>query len=59
MFHELDYMDVLSKRFKVMDSTAISLCMDNSMPIIVFNLKEKGNIRRVICGEKIGSLIKG
>ena len=59
MFHELNYMDVLSKQLKVMDSTAISLCMDNSMPIIVFNLKKKGNIRRVICGESIGSLIKG
>lgn len=59
MFHELDYMEVLSKQLKVMDSTAISLCMDNRMPIIVFNLKERGNIKRVICGEKIGSLIKG
>jgi uridylate kinase len=59
MFHELNYMDVLSKQLKVMDSTAISLCMDNSMPIIVFNLKKKGNIKRVICGERIGSLIKG
>jgi uridylate kinase len=58
MFHELNYMDVLSKQLKVMDSTAISLCMDNSMPIIVFNLKKKGNIKRVICGERIGSLIK-
>lgn len=59
MFHELNYMDVLSKQLKVMDSTAISLCMDNSMPIIVFNLKKKGNIKGVICGERIGSLIKG
>lgn len=59
MFHELNYMDVLSKQLKVMDSTAISLCMDNSMPIVVFNLKKKGNIKRVICGERIGSLIKG
>jgi uridylate kinase len=59
MFHELNYMDVLSKQLKVMDSTAISLCMDNSMPIVVFNLKTKGNIKRVIMGETIGSLIKG
>jgi uridylate kinase len=59
MFHELSYMDVLSKQLKVMDSTAISLCMDNMMPIIVFNLKTKGNIKRVIMGEPIGSLIKG
>lgn len=56
---ELDYMEVLSKQLKVMDSTAISLCMDNQMPIIVFNLKEKGNIKRIICGEKIGSLVRG
>jgi len=58
-FQELTYMDVLSRHLKVMDSTAISLCMDNSMPIIVFNLKEKGNIKRIIYGEKIGSLVKG
>jgi uridylate kinase len=56
---ELDYMEVLSKQLKVMDSTAISLCMDNSMPIIVFNLKQKGNIKRIISGEKIGSLVRG
>jgi uridylate kinase len=55
----LDYMEVLSKQLKVMDSTAISLCMDNQMPIIVFNLKEKGSIKRIICGEKIGSLVRG
>lgn len=58
-FDELTYMDVLSKHLQVMDSTAISLCMDNKMPIIVFNLKEKGNIRRIIYGEKIGSIVKG
>lgn len=54
---KLDYMEVLSRGLKVMDSTAISLCMDNSMPIIVFNLKEKGNIKRIIMGEKIGSTV--
>jgi uridylate kinase len=58
-FEELTYMDVLSRQLQVMDSTAISLCMDNRMPIIVFNLKEKGSIRRIIYGEKIGSLVKG
>jgi uridylate kinase len=58
-FEELTYMDVLSRQLQVMDSTAISLCMDNRMPIIVFNLKEKGNIKRIIYGEKIGSLVKG
>jgi len=58
-FDELTYMDVLSRHLQVMDSTAISLCMDNRMPIIVFNLKEKGNIKRIIYGEKIGSIVKG
>lgn len=58
-FTDLDYMEVLSRRLNVMDSTAISLCMDNRMPIVVFSLKEKGNIRRVICGEKIGSVVRG
>jgi len=57
--HELDYMEVLSRGLKVMDSTAISLCMDNDMPIVVFNLKERGNIKRIIMGEKIGSIIRG
>jgi uridylate kinase len=50
---------VLSRHLQVMDSTAISLCMDNRMPIIVFNLKEKGNIKRIIYGEQIGSIVKG
>jgi uridylate kinase len=58
-FDELTYMDVLSRHLAVMDSTAISLCMDNRMPIIVFNLKAKGNIKRIIYGEKIGSIVKG
>jgi len=58
-FAELNYMEVLSKQLKVMDSTAISLCMDNQMPIIVFDLKARGNIKRIICGEKIGSLVRG
>ncbi|HSP06487.1 MAG TPA: UMP kinase [Acidobacteriota bacterium] len=58
-FNDLDYMEVLSRRLNVMDSTAISLCMDNRMPIVVFSLKEKGNIRRVICGDKIGSFVRG
>jgi len=57
--HELDYMEVLNRGIKVMDSTAISLCMDNQLPIIVFSLKEKGSIKRIILGEKIGSFIKG
>lgn len=57
-FDTLSYLDVLNHRLKVMDSTAISLCMDNSLPIIVFNLKKKGNVARVVMGEKIGTLVE-
>ena len=57
MYAEISYMDVLTQSLGVMDSTAISLCKDNNVPIIVFNIKNKGNIRRVIEGEKIGSLV--
>jgi uridylate kinase len=57
-FEELSYIDVLNKRLNVMDSTAISLCMDNSLPILTFNLKDPGNILRAINGDKIGTLIK-
>jgi uridylate kinase len=58
-FEELTYLDVLKKQIKVMDATAISLCMDHRIPIIVFNLKQKGNIKRVILGEKIGTKVRG
>ncbi|MGH9325675.1 MAG: UMP kinase [Terriglobia bacterium] len=57
MFSRISYLDVLSGGLAVMDTTAISLCMDNSLPIIVFNLKVPGNLKRVVAGEKIGSLI--
>ncbi|MCZ6624231.1 MAG: UMP kinase [Deltaproteobacteria bacterium] len=57
MYGELTYIEVLNKKLKVMDSTAISLCMDNNLPIIVFNIMEKGNIKRVVCGEGIGTLV--
>jgi len=57
MYGEISYMDVLTQGLGVMDSTAISLCKDNKVPIIVFNMNTKGNIRRVIEGEKIGSLV--
>jgi uridylate kinase len=57
MYREISYMDVLTQGLGVMDSTAISLCKDNNVPIIVFNMNTKGNIRRVIEGEKIGSLV--
>jgi len=56
-FDRLKYIDVLKKGLKVMDATAVSLCMDNKLPIIVFNLNRKGNIRRVVLGEKIGTVV--
>jgi uridylate kinase len=56
-FTQITYMDVLKRGLKVMDSTAISLCKDNNLPIIVFNLNESGNIARVVTGAKIGSLV--
>ncbi len=56
-FTQITYMDVLKQGLKVMDSTAISLCKDNNLPIVVFNLNERGNLRRVVLGEKIGSLV--
>lgn len=58
-FETLRYIDVLKKGLKVMDATATSLCMDNNLPIIVFNLKKDGNIKRVVTGEKIGTTVKG
>ena len=56
-YDELKYIDILNKGIKIMDSTAISLCMDNHKPLIAFNLKEKGNILRIVKGEKLGTLI--
>src|SRR6266487_4053559 len=56
-FTEITYMEVLKQGLKVMDSTAISLCKDNNLPIIIFNLNNRGNIRKVVTGEKIGSLV--
>lgn len=57
MFDRISYLDVISRSLGVMDTTAISLCMDNSLPIIVFNLTRRGNIKRVVLGEKVGSLV--
>ena len=57
MFSRITYLDVLARQLGVMDTTAISLCMDNGLPIIVFNLNVPGNLKRVICGEKVGSLV--
>ena len=56
-FERISYLQVLEQGLKVMDSTAISLCKDNNLPIIIFNLNERGNIRRVVTGEKIGSMV--
>jgi uridylate kinase len=57
-FESITYLEVLEKGLKVMDATAISLCMDNHLPIIVFNLGVRGNIMRAVTGEKIGSIVK-
>jgi len=54
---QITYLDVLSRGLAVMDTTAISMCMDNSLPIIVFNLNVPGNLKRVVMGEKVGSLV--
>src|SRR5882757_1832399 len=56
-FTVITYMEVLRQGLKVMDSTAISLCKDNNLPIVIFNLNRHGNIRKVVLGEKIGSLV--
>jgi len=58
-FDELSYDDVLQKNLKVADATAISLCRDNKLPILVFNLLENGNIKRAVNGDKIGTIIRG
>ncbi len=57
MFERVTYLDVIQKGLAVMDSTAISLCMDNRMPIIIFNMNRAGNIRRAVMGEKVGSTV--
>jgi uridylate kinase len=57
-FDQITYLDVISKGLKVMDSTAITFCMDNKIPIVVFNLLEKGNVRKILEGQKIGTLVE-
>ena len=57
-FDRLPFLSVLDKKLKVMDSTALSLCMDHNLPIIVFNVKEKGNIKRILQGERLGTLVR-
>jgi uridylate kinase len=58
-FDELSYIEVLSRRLKVMDSTAISLCMDNRFPIVVFNMNKPGCLRQLVHGERVGTLVTG
>lgn len=57
-YTQLSYIDVLKNNLKVMDTTAISMCMDNKLPIIVFNLKRRDNIKRIIAGENIGTIVR-
>ncbi|NQW05536.1 MAG: uridine monophosphate kinase, partial [Acidobacteria bacterium] len=57
-YDSLSYLEVLERGLKVMDATAISLCMDNKLPIIVFRLREAGNLRRVVMGDSIGTVVR-
>jgi uridylate kinase len=58
-FSQITFMEVLQKGLRVMDTAAISLCMDNQLPIVVFDVGAPGNFRKIVCGEKIGTLVKG
>lgn len=58
-YDQLSYLDVLKDGLQVMDSTASSLCMDNDIPLIVFSFTEKGNVKRAVLGEKIGTIVRG
>jgi uridylate kinase len=58
-YSEISYLEVLNKGLRFMDATAVSLCMDNKLPMIIFNLTEAGNIRKVVLGDSIGTIIKG
>ena len=59
MYKKISFTDVLTSNLKVMDATAISMCRDNGLPLVVFNLQKAGNIRRVICGEAVGTVVGG
>jgi uridylate kinase len=59
MYEKISYTDVLTKNLKVMDASAISLCRDNGLPLSVFNFQKAGNIKRVICGEAVGTIVGG
>ena len=56
-FDRLSYLEVLQRGLSVMDSTAVSLCMENHIPVVVFNLKDAGNVVRVVCGEDLGTRV--
>lgn len=58
MFKKLAYMEVINKKLRIMDITAITLCMENKLPITVFNFMKQGNLKKVVCGQNIGTLIK-
>ena len=58
-YEKISYTDVLTQNLKVMDATAISLCRDNNLPLVVFNLHTAGNIKRVVCGEAVGTVVGG
>ena len=58
LIRQMGYLDVLKKKLKAMDLTAVSLCMDNNLPIIVFNMLTEGNMKRAIYGEKIGTIVQ-
>jgi len=57
-YDDISFMNVLERRLKVMDATAISLCMDNKLPFVVFNLRTPGNVRRIIMGEPVGTTVR-
>ena len=56
-YDHITYMEILGKGLKVMDLTAVSLCKDNNLPMVIFNMNQPGNIKRVVMGEKVGSLV--
>jgi uridylate kinase len=58
-FETIEYLDVLRERYQVMDATAVSLCMENKLPIVVFDVRDSGNVRRAVSGEPIGTLVHG
>jgi uridylate kinase len=58
-FGNLDYLDALNRRLDIMDATAVSLCMDNKLPIIVFDINDQGSMGRILCGESVGTIITG